>query len=106
MSTDITDFLKEDIRGPGKFTCASGSDCKFEEPAMNQLINDIFGDQHITLDCNAGECLHYSQVPGFKSPEKPDNSAVLAVSIALAGLIVFGACLRGLLLPRLSSYDR
>jgi hypothetical protein len=32
---------------------------------MNSLINDIFGDAYITLDCEGGECLHYSQVPGY-----------------------------------------
>lgn len=32
---------------------------------MNNLINDIFGDAYITLQCASGECLHYSQVPGF-----------------------------------------
>ncbi|KAG5221769.1 ATP-binding cassette [Salix suchowensis] len=30
------------------------SDCKFEEPAMNQLINDIFGDGYISLKCHGG----------------------------------------------------
>ncbi len=32
---------------------------------MNQLINDIFGDGYISLTCEGGECLHYSQVPGY-----------------------------------------
>ena len=32
---------------------------------MNQLINDIFGDSYITLDCKSGECMHVSEVPGF-----------------------------------------
>jgi len=33
---------------------------------MNGLINDIFGDKSITLDCDSGECLHYTQVPGYQ----------------------------------------
>jgi len=32
---------------------------------MNNLIHDIFGDGYITLECISGECLHYTQVPGF-----------------------------------------
>jgi hypothetical protein len=32
---------------------------------MNQLINDIFGDKYISLTCEGGECVHYSQVPGY-----------------------------------------
>lgn len=33
---------------------------------MNQLIIDIFGDGYISLTCEGGECLHYTQVPGYK----------------------------------------
>ena len=33
---------------------------------MNQLIDDIFGDASISLNCKGGECLHYLQVPGYK----------------------------------------
>lgn len=62
---DIGDFLKEEIRGPASFKCITGGGCSFEEPAMNDLILSIFGDTFITLDCGGGECLHYSQVPGY-----------------------------------------
>ena len=55
---------------------------------MNQLINDIFGDSYITLTCEGGECLHYSQVPGYVSPPKPDNRRWIALSVAGAGLVV------------------
>lgn len=81
-SVDISDFLTEEIKGPAKFSCQTGQGCKFEEPAMNQLINDIFGDPYITLDCHGGECLHYSQVPGYEPPPKPDNSLWVALSIS------------------------
>ncbi len=64
-SVDITDFLKEEIRGPATFSCKSGAGCRFEEPAMNDLILTIFGDPFISLQCEGGECLHYSQVPGY-----------------------------------------
>ncbi|KAI8980227.1 hypothetical protein BD414DRAFT_494008 [Trametes punicea] len=87
-SIDITDFLKEDIKGPATFSCTSGQGCKFEEPGMNDLIMTFFGDSYITLQCEGGECLHYSQVPGYEPPPKPDRSAFVALSIAGAGLIV------------------
>ena len=32
---------------------------------MNDLIDQIFGDPYIMVTCNGGECLHYSQVPGY-----------------------------------------
>ncbi|KAG8977970.1 hypothetical protein FRB90_008635, partial [Tulasnella sp. 427] len=85
-SVDIGDFLTEEIKGPAQFTCKTGQGCQFEEPAMNQLINDIFGDNAITLKCDGGECLHYTQVPGYVRPERPDNSLMVGVSAALAGL--------------------
>src|ERR1700761_2530067 len=59
---DIDDFLKEEIKGPAQFSCETGSGCKFEEPAMNDLIDSVFGDPYITLNCAGGECLHFSQV--------------------------------------------
>ena len=64
-SVDIGDFLKESIRGPATFSCTTGRGCKFEEPAMNDLIDQMFGDRFITLQCKGGECLHFSQVPGY-----------------------------------------
>lgn len=57
--------MTEEIKGPAKFVAKGGKDSQFEEPAMNQLINDIFGDSFITIACQAGECLRSSEVPGF-----------------------------------------
>ncbi|KAF8176209.1 hypothetical protein K438DRAFT_81241 [Mycena galopus ATCC 62051] len=86
-SVNIDDFLKEEIKGPASFSCRDNK-CKFEEPAMNDLISDIFADPYITLDCAGGECLHFSQVPGYIRPPKPDNTRWVALSAAGAGLIV------------------
>jgi hypothetical protein len=102
--SDIGDFLKEEIRGPAQFSCKTGSGCKFEEPAMNELIDSVFGDTYITLQCEGGECLHYSQVPGYvvsvgvkldemganneQRPPKPRNSRWLAISSSGAIVIV------------------
>lgn len=90
---DIDDFLNEEVKGPGSFSCATGRGCSFSEPAMNQLINDIFGDKSITLDCESGECLHYTQVPGYITPEKPDNRSLVALSAAGAAVIFILACI-------------
>jgi ABC-type multidrug transport system ATPase subunit len=88
-SIDISDFLTEEIKGPGAFSCSSSTNgCTFEEPAMNELISDVFGDRSIKLDCNASECLHYSEVPGFKRPEKPSNTGLIAGSIAAAAVLL------------------
>ncbi|QRW17704.1 ABC transporter [Rhizoctonia solani] len=87
-SIDIGDFLTEEIKGPADFSCKTGQGCKFQEPAMNNLINDVFGDTHITLNCKGGECLHYTQVPGYVRPPPPDNTRFLALSGSAAGLIL------------------
>ncbi|KAE9404292.1 hypothetical protein BT96DRAFT_973299 [Gymnopus androsaceus JB14] len=100
-SVDIGEFLTQEIKGPASFTCTTGgsksgsgsggdadADCKFSEAAMNQLIDEIFGDPYITLNCNGGECLHYSQVPGYSRPTKPDSTRWVALSAGSACLFV------------------
>ncbi|BGP14521.1 hypothetical protein JCM10213_005190 [Rhodosporidiobolus nylandii] len=100
-SVDISDFLTEEIKGPGKFSSRTGEQSIFEEPAMNQLINDIFGDTHITLQCKSGECLRAGDVPGFVRPPKPNSrtwvivSVVTVVGVLLLGLFLFWYLGRG-----------
>lgn len=78
-STDISDFLKEEIKGPATFSCKTRSGCRFEEPAMNDLIDQIFGDPAIFLECKGGECLHYSQVPGYVVCSHPRPSIRITI---------------------------
>lgn len=87
-SIDISQYFEDDIKGPATFECKTGKGCTFSEDAMDELILTVFGDPHITLDCENGECLHYSQVPGYIKPPRPDNSKFVAMTIAGAGLIV------------------
>lgn len=61
------------------------------EPAMNELIMTMFGDPAIYLKCNAGECLHYTQVPGFARPPRPDYT--MAIILSVAGVLLFLVCL-------------
>ncbi|KAI8393321.1 putative ABC transporter [Radiomyces spectabilis] len=83
-SIDLTDMLKEDIKGPATFKC-EGSNCLFSEPAMDDLISAVFGDDSIFLSCNSGECLHYTMVPGFHRPERPMNWIMIISGIAGVG---------------------
>ncbi|KAI6016098.1 hypothetical protein BKA83DRAFT_4129130 [Pisolithus microcarpus] len=48
---DISNFHVEEIHGPVEFSCKTGCGCHFQEPVMNQLINNIFGDAYIMLNC-------------------------------------------------------
>jgi len=93
-SIDIGDFLAEDIKGPASFTSIStegGSSkdgSRFEEPAMNGLISNVFGDESIFLKCHAGECLYKTDVPGYERPVKTINTPLIAGVIAGCALFV------------------
>ncbi|CAL9735545.1 hypothetical protein MOSE0_H08548 [Monosporozyma servazzii] len=89
-SIDIGEFLTEEIKGPGKFTCdLTDKDCKFNESAMDDLIMQIFGDPEIDLSCQSGECLHYSEIPGYHSPaDKINNTWQGKLILALTSVCV------------------
>ncbi|KAF9907410.1 ATP-binding cassette sub- G member 2 [Linnemannia zychae] len=90
-SVNIDEFLEEEIHGPADFECDGDNKCVFQEPAMNELIMTMFGDPAIYLKCNAGECLHYTQVPGFARPPRPDYT--MAIILSVAGVLLFLVCL-------------
>lgn len=110
-SIDLGDFLKDDIRGPASFSCLStegGSrkdGCKFQEPNMNELIKSVFGDESITLNCQSGECLYETDVPGYQRPIKEINTPLIAGIIAGCALFVVAAILLVWFLSR-RSYGR
>lgn len=93
-SIDIGEFLTESIKGPASLSSLStegGSSqdgSKFEEPAMNDLIKSVFGDEYITLKCHAGECLYMTDVPGYSRPVKEINTPLIAGVIAGCALFV------------------
>ena len=60
---------------------------------MNGLIKNVFGDQSITLDCNSGECLYRTEVPGYKRPVKEINTPLIAGVIAGCALFVVAVIL-------------
>lgn len=88
---DLSEFLTEGITGPATFSCDSSKSkdsCLFSEPAMNDVISSIFGDESIFLDCNAGECLHRTEVPGYTRPVKTINKPLIAGVIAGCALFI------------------
>lgn len=98
-SIDISDFLKQSIAGPASFSSLStlgGSSedgSKFQEPAMNNLIKSVFGDESITLNCSSGECLYRTDVPGYKQPVKEINTPLIAGVIAGCALFIVAVIL-------------
>lgn len=88
-SIDITDFLKETIKGPGYFNCDIRTrKCSFSEPSMNDLIKSVFGDAHITLDCVSSECAHYTEIPGYKAPKKKMAKGFALTTLFSAVLLI------------------
>lgn len=64
---------------------------------MNELINTIFGDPLIYLDCaQAGECLHESQLPDWKPPPNPSSSNSSIVAMSFAAILILIGALTGL----------
>ncbi|KAL4891743.1 hypothetical protein BDV59DRAFT_181660 [Aspergillus ambiguus] len=98
-SVDIGDFLEQSIKGPATFYTVStlgGSESDgstFSEPAMNDLIQSIFGDPAISLKCNAGECLYKTDVPGYTRPVKQINTPLIAGVIAGCALFIVAVIL-------------
>lgn len=93
-SIDIGEFLEESIKGPASFSSVStvggspNDGSKFLEPAMNELISSVFGDESILLKCHAGECLYKTDVPGYERPIKKINTPLIASVIAGCALFV------------------
>lgn len=93
-SIDIGDFLTEEIKGPASFSSirtvggSSSDGSKFEEPAMNGLIKNVFGDESITMQCAWGECMYRTDVPGYTRPVKEINTPLIAGVIAGCALFV------------------
>jgi len=97
-SVDIGDFLKESIKGPAEFRGISAANKKesgsiFSEPAMNDLISSIFGDESIFLQCDTGECLYHTEVPGYERPIKKINTPLIAGVIAGCALFIVAVIL-------------
>ncbi|KAG0297046.1 hypothetical protein BGZ98_000722 [Dissophora globulifera] len=87
---NLDDFLADEVKGPADFVCTENNKCTFQEPEMNSVISDLFGDPAIYLNCHSGECLHYTQVPGFIRPPRPDNTWAIVLSIAGVFIFLFG----------------
>ncbi|CUS21012.1 LAQU0S02e03730g1_1 [Lachancea quebecensis] len=88
-SIDISEFLTETIKGPGDFSCdLKTKRCKFSEPSMNDLITTVFGDPYITLQCESGECIHYSEIPGYEQPSKDKLSLFHIIVLSATSMVV------------------
>ncbi|KAI0203445.1 hypothetical protein F4808DRAFT_449065 [Astrocystis sublimbata] len=96
-SIDLTDFLKQSVEGPATFECirqdGGVNECKFKEPQLDWMVRSIFGDESIELECRSGECLHFTEVPGYQRPVKTINTPLIAGVIAGCSLFVVAVIL-------------
>ncbi|KXJ89551.1 hypothetical protein Micbo1qcDRAFT_137409 [Microdochium bolleyi] len=96
-SVDLTDFLDEMITGPAVFECnqvdSGVNACAFSEPALDDMVQAIFGDANIKLECRSGECLYQTEVPGFQRPVKQINTPLIAGVIAGCSLFLVAVIL-------------
>ena len=110
-AVDIGDFLVDQVHGPASFTSQRtfGGNVKdgsrFDEPAMSDLISQIFGDAAIYLDCRSGECVYQDDVPGWKRPVEEINTPLIAGIIAGSALLIVASVL-GVFLWRRRQYHR
>lgn len=111
-SVNIDEFLEQEIKGPASFYTqhtyggSSKDGSRFEEPAMNNLISMIFGDEYISLDCRGGECLYETDMPGYSRPVKEINTPLIAGVIAGCALFVVAVTLVSWYLSRRAAYRR
>ncbi|KAI8908931.1 hypothetical protein EDD86DRAFT_191026 [Gorgonomyces haynaldii] len=90
-SVDITEWFEseEGPKGPGAFECSQvfgDRSCTFKEDNMNSFISDFFGDNFIKLECpTAGECMHYTQVPGHSPPSFDSGFSPLVIALMVVG---------------------
>jgi ABC-type multidrug transport system ATPase subunit len=111
-SVDIGDFLEQEIKGPASFTSvkteggSKDDGSVFSEPAMNDLISNIFGDESIFLKCNAGECVYETEVPGYERPVNKINTPLIAGVIAGCALFIVAVVLILWYLARREAHKR
>lgn len=88
-SLDLSEWLVKSVKGPGDLNCNAGGECSFQEPEMDKLIRYVFGDNSIELQCDASECLHYSQIPGYEIPINQGGSLIgTIISISIASILL------------------
>jgi ABC-type multidrug transport system ATPase subunit len=111
-TVDIGDFLDEEIKGPASliqqstYGGSSSDGSRFDEPAMNDLISQIFGDKYIAMACRSGECMYETEVPGYTKPIHEINTPLIAGIIAGVALLIVAIVLVSWYLARRAAYRK
>ncbi|KAJ1851985.1 (ABC) transporter [Coemansia sp. RSA 1822] len=87
---DISSVLNE-VEGPMNIKCHDDgfSDCYIREFKVSKTLASIIGDDAINMECNVGQCLHYSQLPSYRKVSRETSKSNMLIGVATALLTVY-----------------
>ncbi|KAJ1665240.1 FAD-dependent urate hydroxylase [Coemansia sp. RSA 1646] len=87
---DISAVLN-DVEGPVDIKCHDDgfSDCYIREFMISKTLSAIIGDDAINMECNVGQCMHYSQIPGYEKPKQEAHKGSMLLGVATSLLTVY-----------------
>ncbi|KAJ2489355.1 (ABC) transporter, partial [Coemansia sp. RSA 2050] len=87
---DISSVLNE-IEGPVDIKCHDDgfSNCFIRESAIKRTLTSIIGDDAINMMCSVGQCVHYSQIPGYQKISHETSKSNMLVGISTSLLTVY-----------------
>ncbi|KAJ2065542.1 (ABC) transporter [Coemansia sp. S155-1] len=87
---DISSVLNE-IEGPVDIKCHDDgfSNCFIRESAIKRTLTSIIGDDAINMMCSVGQCVHYSQIPGYQKTTHETSKSNMLVGVATSILTVY-----------------
>ncbi|KAJ2887051.1 (ABC) transporter [Coemansia aciculifera] len=87
---DISSVLNE-IEGPVDIKCHDDgfSNCFIRESAIKRTLTSIIGDDAINMMCSVGQCVHYSQTPGYQKTTHETSKSNMLVGVATSILTVY-----------------
>ncbi|KAI3653144.1 hypothetical protein MP228_002569 [Amoeboaphelidium protococcarum] len=97
VDVDLQGVFDDLVRGPASLICkkpdgfrnADGPyNCEFDEPGLRDSLGLLLGNNPvIELQCDSGECLFQSEVPGYVVPAKPADWTKISTLIALSVIL-------------------
>ncbi|KAJ2779065.1 (ABC) transporter [Coemansia javaensis] len=87
---DISSVLNE-VEGPVDIKCHDHgfSDCYIRELVVSKTLASIIGDDAINMECSVGQCMHYSQLPGYTRKSNETSKSSMLVGVATSLLTVY-----------------
>ncbi|KAJ2480790.1 (ABC) transporter [Coemansia sp. RSA 2131] len=64
-------------------------DCYIREFKVSKTLASIIGDDAINMECNVGQCLHYSQLPSYQKVNRETSKSNMLIGVATALLTVY-----------------